>query len=296
MTNGDRIHLANLALMAYFQQVLATEASFVDDLRSQLKAFLDSNQWFEECLAVRLAAETREWTLLSHLATSRGLQADMLMAISAAFGQLSALETDNVKHLQEAMTKVLQEMPRSERKGLVQCLVYQIDNLATCMAFANLGEQIVRILIGLLPLLEEPDLLAVIEQCRPDRPDLLPILWPLAFNQDSDLGLMLINFYLTVQLMYNKKQNFVCDSSLVKTLNLVKNESHHHQLPITKMPTQLGSLVRIRTKASLMATGVFHVLLIRPKSGQLLSWGSSQASVLGHSSPISRLNLLFYAK
>ena len=62
------------------------------------------------------------------------------MAISAAFGQLLALETDNVKHLQEAMTKVLHEMPMSERKGLVQCLVYQKDNLATCLAFPNLGE------------------------------------------------------------------------------------------------------------------------------------------------------------
>ena len=65
------------------------------------------------------------------------------MAISAAFGQLLALETDNVKHLQEAMTKVLQEMPMSERKGLVHCLVHQKDNLATCLAFPNLGNNFI---------------------------------------------------------------------------------------------------------------------------------------------------------
>ena len=59
VTNGDRIHLANLALMAYFQQALATEASFIDDLRTKLKDFLDNNQWFDECLAIRLAAEVR---------------------------------------------------------------------------------------------------------------------------------------------------------------------------------------------------------------------------------------------
>ena len=92
--------------------------------------------------------QTREWNLLGHLATSRGLQADMLMAISAAFGQLLALETDNVKHLQEAMTKVLHEMPMSERKGLVQCLVYQKDNLATCLAFPNLGECLFLKIVG----------------------------------------------------------------------------------------------------------------------------------------------------
>ena len=94
----------------------------------------------ERKLKTQNPIQTREWNLLGHLATSRGLQADMLMAISAAFGQLLALETDNVKHLQEAMTKVLHEMPMSERKGLVQCLVYQKDNLATCLAFPNLGE------------------------------------------------------------------------------------------------------------------------------------------------------------
>ena len=37
VTNGDRMHLANLALMTYFQQTLATEASFIDDLRNKLK-------------------------------------------------------------------------------------------------------------------------------------------------------------------------------------------------------------------------------------------------------------------
>ena len=65
VTNGDRIHLANLALMAYFQQALATEASFIDDLRTKLKDFLDNNQWFDECLAIRLAAEVRISCLFS---------------------------------------------------------------------------------------------------------------------------------------------------------------------------------------------------------------------------------------
>ena len=130
--------------MAYFQQILACEISEIDEIRLKLKQFLDDNQWFDECLAVRLAAETREWSLLGHLATSRGLQADMLMAISAAFAQLLALETDNVKQLQEVMTKVLQEMPISERKGLVQCLVHQKDNLATCLPFPSLGKFIKR--------------------------------------------------------------------------------------------------------------------------------------------------------
>ena len=283
VTNNDKIHLANLALMAYFQQALASEASAIDDLRDKLKAFLDHNQWFDECLAVRLAAETREWTLLGHMAVTRGLHGDMLMAIAAAFGQLLALETDNVKHLQDAMTKVLHEMPVSERKGLVKCLVYQKDNLATCLAFPALGEQIVRILIGLLPLLEEHDLMAVIEQCRPDRPDLLAVLWPLmAFennpqNSSAEFGLMLINFYITVQLLYMKKTISNCDPNLVKILAKAR-----------KRPVEcLKPLVKIRVRPNLIAAGFAHVLLIRPKSGQLMSWGTSQYGVLGHTTTMA---------
>ena len=286
VSNNDKIHLANLALMAYFQQALASEASTIDELREKLKAFLDHNQWFDECLAVRLAAETREWTLLGHMAVSLGLHGDMLMAIAGAFSQLLALETDNVKHLQDAMTKVLQEMPASERKGLVKCLVYQRDNLATCLAFPALGEQIVRILIGLLPLLEEQDLMAVIEQCRPDRPDLMAVLWPLAtleLNSAPEFGLMLINFYITVQLLYIKKAALSSSSSFNCDPNLVKTLAKARQRPIEA----LKPLVKIRVQPNLMAAGFSHVLLIRPKYGQLMSWGTAQFGVLGHTTTMA---------
>ena len=119
--------------------------------------------------------------------------------------------------------------------------------------------------------------MAVIEQCRPDRPDLLPILWPLASDQPSELGLMLINFYITVQLLYNKKASLLnCDP------NLVKIRPRIEKIMQPSSEVQLRPIVKIRAKKNLMAAGVFHVLLIRPKSGQLLSWGSTQSSVLGN--------------
>lgn len=114
--------------------------------------------------------------------------------------------------------KVLHDMPNNERKSLIECLVYQPDNLVTCLAFPALGEQVVRILIGLLPLLDEKDLLAVIEQCRPDRTDFWPILWPLLASPDSEsegFGLLLVNFYVTVQLLAMKKAPN-CDVNLVR--------------------------------------------------------------------------------
>lgn len=48
---SDKIHLSNLALMAYFQQALASEASMIDGLRDKVKNYLDTNFWYDECLA-----------------------------------------------------------------------------------------------------------------------------------------------------------------------------------------------------------------------------------------------------
>ena len=61
VSNNDKIHLANLALMAYFQQALASESSTIDELRDKLKAFLDTNQWFDEWLDGWLDDLWDEW-------------------------------------------------------------------------------------------------------------------------------------------------------------------------------------------------------------------------------------------
>ncbi len=294
VSNADRIHLSNLALMAYFQQSLAaSKPSSAEVLRKRVRSFLDENQWFDECLAVRLAAETREFSLLSHLCVTRGLHADMLAAIAATFSHVLGVEAnENVKQLQDCMTNLLTEMPMSERQGLVQCLVHQKDNLATCLAAPALGEQILRILIGLLPLLDERDLGAVVEQCRPDRPDLRPILWPLLENDNdgqkddnevNSFALMLVNFFITVQLLYLKKNNATkrgggCDPDLVKLV--VKKSGKNVSSDVTS-----GSDIACRAKV--MATGQAHVLLLRPQSGALLSWGSSQYGVLGHAASVT---------
>ena len=89
---------------------------------------------------------------------------------------------------------------------------------------------------------------------------------------------MLINFYITVQLLHNKKASLLnCDP------NLVKIRPRIEKIMQPSSEVQLRPIVKIRAKKNLMAAGVFHVLLIRPKSGQLLSWGSTQSSVLGNS-------------
>merc|ERR1712012_23495 len=110
----------------------------------------------------------------------------------------------------------------------------------------------------------------------------MAVLWPLAtleLNSAPEFGLMLINFYITVQLLYIKKAalSFNCDPNLVKTLAKAR------QRPIEA----LKPLVKIRVQPNLMAAGFSHVLLIRPKYGQLMSWGTAQFGVLGHTTTMA---------
>ena len=84
VTPADRIHLSNLALMAYFQQVLTKSTPTARaGFQQQIRQFLDDNSWFDDCLAVRMATETREWDLLGYVTRSRGLHHEMVDSILA---------------------------------------------------------------------------------------------------------------------------------------------------------------------------------------------------------------------
>ena len=83
---------------------------------------MDENSFFDSALAVRLAAETREWTLLHHLCHTRGLHREMLATICSTFADNS----DHQHHLQrqhgaggnDVTGKLLSEFTQSERKAL----------------------------------------------------------------------------------------------------------------------------------------------------------------------------------
>ena len=89
-------------------------------------AFMDENHFFDSGLAVRLAAETREWSLLHHLCHTRGLYREMLATICSTFSEIlqqgkSAAKggSNHPAALHEfSVGKVLSEFTQSERKSL----------------------------------------------------------------------------------------------------------------------------------------------------------------------------------
>jgi hypothetical protein len=78
---------------------------------------MDENSFFDSALAVRLSAETREWSLLHHLCHTRGLHREMLATICSTFAELSEQQKSSVS-VADLTGKLLSEFTQSERKGL----------------------------------------------------------------------------------------------------------------------------------------------------------------------------------
>ena len=301
---ADRIHLSNLALMAYFQQVLTmytpvSRAKF----QSLIQTFLDQNTWFDECLAVRMATETREWDLLNHVSRSRGLNYEMVESIiSILMGKGSS---NNRAEFSEAqITSLLQDMGSVERNCLLAC-VLQPENVESVAAVPELGKKFLGILKSVLPLLEVQGLRSILQQCGPDNPGLrstyIYLLEAAKENRDvstenddeaecGQFSQILLSLFISALLLILKKQgkqlqpSDSCDNtssalprrylSLQKTKqssNKASENPHISLIPVSRKP---------------LAAGASHVLLQRKES--VVSWGATSHGVLGHGASGSR--------
>jgi hypothetical protein len=81
---------------------------------------MDENHFFDSGLAVRLSAETREWSMLHHLCHSRGLYREMLATICSTFSEILNQGKSSIGSatIGDFTGKVLSEFTQSERKGL----------------------------------------------------------------------------------------------------------------------------------------------------------------------------------
>ncbi|PSN32070.1 hypothetical protein C0J52_16221 [Blattella germanica] len=80
LTTSERIHLSNLAVMSYTEQVLRAAAGKIMLFKQFLK-FLRENLHYDEVLAVNVAGQTGLWEVLQFLASFRGLHPERLAAL-----------------------------------------------------------------------------------------------------------------------------------------------------------------------------------------------------------------------
>jgi hypothetical protein len=289
VTAADRVHLSNLALMAYFQQVLTKSTPTArSNFQQQIRLFLDHNNWFDDCLAVRMATETREWDLLGHVSRSRGLSHEMVDAIVNILtgGRNNAVEKEASMPSSSDVTRTLQEMSSAERNSLLACLLSPNNVEAMVASPKVLGRRLLGVLNSCLPLLEEQGLRSVLSQSSPEHPGLRPVFLSLLKNvrkessEDGvcDFSVMILNLFIAASLMFLKKKRSGGSGSAA---------SKSHSMPMrylrVKERTTVagnGVISKRRFVRRALAAGTAHVLLRRKKS--VVTWGSSLQGVLGH--------------
>nr|XP_040571931.1 LOW QUALITY PROTEIN: uncharacterized protein LOC121121113 [Lepeophtheirus salmonis] len=273
VTVNERNHLSNLALMAYFQQVLTKiTPSTKFDFRNEIKGFINSNRHFDETLAIRLAADTKEWDLLSYFSRTRGLRHEAVGAIIKVIQNLIGEYHSNEigKERLKLISKSLQDMPSVERNSLLSCLLDPL-NLECCASTIN-GINLIKILSGSLPLLEEEGLQAVALMSAPENPAFLPFFQ----HEDISYASSFLNLFVTSLLLLIKKRQ------VHTTFNPILTEISNNKAGDKDRRSQKVNKCRV----NILAAGGNHVLLIRKIGSRysLFSWGSTTKGALGRGS------------
>ena len=216
--------------------------------------------WIDESLAIRLAIETREWGLLRHLCTKRGLLYPMLEALVSVFTKAleasvkagaetasrrpdyytkSSSASSTPSSLSDIVAKVVSDLAPSQRRGIIACLT-DSDLLACSQANHDLAVDYLEILKGLLPLLTHEQMVSTSELCWPTRPALLPTMKPYilrapaapavqASSDSSSFPSQLLHFCLTLELTLLRQSR----CTAIPSSEEGEPAPSHHHLPGT---------------------------------------------------------------
>ena len=179
-----------------------------EQFKQRISHFLIENKWIDEMLAIKLGTEVREWALLERFCESRGLQRQLMEVIASIFtselksyssteysvkrphefkGNSSKFvySTLSYKNLQDITTKLISDMPMRERRSFLNCLV-KTGNLLACIDDPELSIDLLDILLGALPFMDEHQLEQAVVQTEPRRCGYRPlILYPVLIKSSQ---------------------------------------------------------------------------------------------------------------
>jgi len=279
---ADKIHLSNLALMAYFQQALTKATpSAHEKFARQMRQFLDANHSYDESLAARLAAETGEWSTLAHIASNRGLG---LEAVETAIGRLLGKADDNGNGLFgiEDVNKQLQEMAGTERSGILAILLHS-HAIESSLSSPKQALRLLSVLRVLLPQLDPSSLRSLLAQSRPNNPGVLRAYLALVNDgqQETEDGeerlevpraLVALTVACCLLLRKDKKKSDgepIQQDEFLPKLRLAKSAEAGVQKGETRVTRRC------------LAAGASHALLVRSRDKAALSWGTAASGRLG---------------
>ncbi|VVC41224.1 Hypothetical protein CINCED_3A001036 [Cinara cedri] len=260
LTALERLHISNLAVMSYTEQLLRATSREKLRLESKFLRLLSENNHYDEVLCVNIVGQSRLCNVLRFLAVERGLHNEVITVLVSLMNQQSTDDSQYL-HLTEGFWDLVSESIFTEV-------------LVACNKFTTLYSKFVQVN---LKNISKEILLKLKKLYDPTNPALRPILQKVfqfknetesISEQDNNLNYS-IKEWLTTYLMIISRL-----SSNQYVDNFMESVSYFHQ-PISNLS---NFETEIEHKSSLGA-GWAHAAHIR--NHKLYTWGNSSFGCLG---------------
>ncbi|XP_057334647.1 uncharacterized protein LOC130673595 [Microplitis mediator] len=285
LTTTTRIHLSNLAVFAFSELILRATHQESKSLYKEFLTFLSKNTFYDERWVVDVVGQTSLWKVLHHLATQRGLYAQVCEVLMKTVQPYNPVSMSNT--------------PLNTKYGLLIC-ISEPSLLQSMLATPSLAKSHMMFVLSNLAEFQAFVLQRLVTLYDPTNPAFRPLL---------------IRYRARRRTTSHGSQSSQCDSldssdmleeagSLVEEiletfiltlLTLINKRSTtlKHNPALVARTTLPGIEKRftdftqhIDFKRRLLAAGYGHVALIR--NGSVYTWGSSAQGCLGTGPTISR--------
>ena len=263
VSQTEKIHLSNLAMMCYFQQNLETNFLSRDHFEDKILSFLRQNKWYDQTLAVNQAVETGQWKILNVLTQHIGLDFEVGESLVAYMDKLTSQSASKLDEIISSLTS-------EERQNMLS--TFLLPNLiVSSAANPGAGKSLTKILTHLLPSMNSGQLNSVLHMSCPARRDLLPILCTQEMDMKQFAKNILELFTLACLVLLKRKAEAGSDTGFDKTLVQLA------QKPAVKSETESNAVV----SENILSCGFNHTLFRSCGDREVTTWGAAGDGRLG---------------
>ncbi|KAI5753838.1 hypothetical protein M8J77_003717 [Diaphorina citri] len=262
----EKVHLSNLCVMSYTEQLQRSEPDSKSRLEAQFFAFLRQNHSYDENLAVNVAAQSRLCIMLQFLAKYRGLIQEVATVLAKLINYQMQNNTGCPIHFIDGFWDLMSE----------QCLRESINSTS------KVSSVVLHFIDFQRESLNEDILLKLCHLYDPTHPVLKPILKKTLTEPPDDTGEGIPAFRQWIT-------TFLC-------LVLQLTASHITYTPrlvnyvFTQIPSEPEELSEplVEIPEVPLSGGFYHVALVRNR--RVHTWGSSSYGALGNGPTMSQIS------
>ncbi|XP_069977308.1 uncharacterized protein ca isoform X2 [Penaeus vannamei] len=287
----ERRNLANLAIICHLHHLCLPGSHKPPQQQQALRnllLFLRDNQYYDEVLALALAAGSWRWETLQYLAASRGLYLEKLQLLMASQASpiLDSIELDQLGG--QTSIDSVSPLAREREAGYLHC-VSDPELRQVLLTRPTLARRHIALVLGLLSTLEVPVLRRLADLYNPTQPAIRPFLQTTNGKKQAfpPLSSMVHNSCL---LAYGSEELVSVEAfvevflSIIIHLNQRRGWMYNPELLTYKVeiPKEIVPVPVDKVHHQVLACGYGHTSLIIGDA--LYTWGRPDYGVLGHGS------------